>query len=213
VRDLEIVIPPQDCAIVVRAVTEHGEGPAAVVRLRGRGAEDVQSWVQELSSTDAGVIAFSAATGRQQSKESSAWQNGAFSRALVEGLLGRAAYLPNRPITVNMLELYISERVKDLTGGTQTPATARPASMPDFPIAVHKARPVPLVAPAPQPPQSPLHRRPWLWAAVLGGTAVVATGLGLMLGLRQPDAEIPPGAPVFDQTFGLALRPTASPSR
>lgn len=177
---------------------------------RGRGAEDVQSWVQELSSTDTGVIAFTAATGRQQSKESAAWQNGAFSRALVEGLLGRAAYMPNRPITVNMLELYISERVKDLTSGTQTPTTARPASMPDFPIAVQRAQPVPLVAPAPKP--RPLLRRPWLWAAVLGGAVVVATGLGLMLGLRQADAEVPAGAPVFDQTFGLAA-PASAASR
>jgi hypothetical protein len=35
-----------------------------------------------------------------------------------------------------MLDLYISERVKELTDGRQTPTTAKPASIPDFPLAV-----------------------------------------------------------------------------
>lgn len=35
-----------------------------------------------------------------------------------------------------MLDLYISERVKALTAGRQTPTTAKPATIPDFPIAV-----------------------------------------------------------------------------
>ena len=39
-------------------------------------------------------------------------------------------------ITINMLGLYISERVKELTGGKQTPTTTKPQTIPDFPIAV-----------------------------------------------------------------------------
>ena len=42
----------------------------------------------------------------------------------------------NGRITLNMLDLYISERVKELTKGRQTPTTAKPATIPDFPIAV-----------------------------------------------------------------------------
>jgi len=35
-----------------------------------------------------------------------------------------------------MLDLYISERVKELTGGTQSPTTAKPSTVPDFTIAI-----------------------------------------------------------------------------
>ena len=64
-----------------------------------------------------------------------AWNNGAFTKALVEGIRGGAAYRGDK-ITVNMLDLYISERVKELTGGRQTPTTAKPSTVPDFPIAL-----------------------------------------------------------------------------
>jgi hypothetical protein len=35
-----------------------------------------------------------------------------------------------------MLDLYISERVKELTNGAQTPSTTKPQTIADFPIAV-----------------------------------------------------------------------------
>jgi hypothetical protein len=37
-----------------------------------------------------------------------------------------------------MLDLYISERVKELSGDKQTPTTAKPNTVPDFPIAVKR---------------------------------------------------------------------------
>ena len=43
-------------------------------------------------------------------------------------------------ITINMLSLYISERVKALTHGEQTPVTEKPNIIPDFPIAVERVR-------------------------------------------------------------------------
>ena len=55
---------------------------------------------------------------------------------LIEGLSGRAAVGDTRRITVEMLDLYVSERVKALTRGQQTPATAKPSTVPDFPIAL-----------------------------------------------------------------------------
>jgi hypothetical protein len=39
-------------------------------------------------------------------------------------------------VTLNMLDHYISERVKALTQGTQTPTTAKPSTVPDFPLAI-----------------------------------------------------------------------------
>ena len=64
------------------------------------------------------------------------WGNGAFTKAVVEGLSGKADYHKNGRITVNMLELYIAERVKELTGGQQTPATTKPGGISDFPLVV-----------------------------------------------------------------------------
>jgi hypothetical protein len=35
-----------------------------------------------------------------------------------------------------MLDLYVSERVKELTQGQQTPTTAKPPNVSDFPVAL-----------------------------------------------------------------------------
>lgn len=100
-----------------------------------RGADDTGGIVNELASAENGVVVFASSTGRQFSLENSSWGNGAFTKALVEGLSGKAAYRGSR-ITLNMLDLYISERVKELTGGRQTPTTAKPNTISDFPVAV-----------------------------------------------------------------------------
>ena len=64
------------------------------------------------------------------------WGNGAFTKALVEALSGRADYGGKGKITINMVDLYLSERVKELTKGKQTPTTTKPQTIQDFPIAV-----------------------------------------------------------------------------
>ena len=99
---------------------------------------DINGVVNELASAENGAIVFAASTGSQVSLEKTEWNNGAFTKAVVEGLLGRADFLNKRRITVNMLDLYISERVKELTGGRQTPTTAKPQTVPDFPVALKR---------------------------------------------------------------------------
>jgi hypothetical protein len=59
-----------------------------------------------------------------------------FHQALVDGLTGKADLTGKGRITINMLDVYISERVKELTQGKQTPTTAKPQTIQDFPIAV-----------------------------------------------------------------------------
>jgi hypothetical protein len=56
----------------------------------------------------------------------------------VEGINGKADYTGKGKITINMLDLYVSERVKELTRGKQTPATAKPQTIPDFPLVLRK---------------------------------------------------------------------------
>jgi uncharacterized caspase-like protein len=103
---------------------------------RSRSLADIDGLVNELSSVENGVIVFTAATGRQNSLEDAQWANGAFTKALVEGLKGAADIKKQGKITVTMLDFFVAERVKELTSGKQTPATVKPETVPDFPIAV-----------------------------------------------------------------------------
>ena len=103
-----------------------------------RGATDITGVVNELASAENGAIVFAASTGNQYSLEDRAWGNGAFTKALVEGLSGKADYTGKGKITVNMLDLYLSERVKELTKGKQTPTTTKPSTVPDFPVAIRR---------------------------------------------------------------------------
>lgn len=103
-----------------------------------RGPLDINMIINELTSAENGVIVFSAATGSESSLEREEWDNGAFTKALVEGINGAAAVGNSGRITYNMLNLYISERVKDLTKGLQHPTMISPKTVPDFPIAVKR---------------------------------------------------------------------------
>ncbi len=95
---------------------------------------DTTAVINELSSADNGVIVFAAATGRQYAQESPDWGNGAFTKAILEGLRGKADYNKSGRITHKMLDLYVSERVKALTEGAQSPVTIVPSGVPDFPL-------------------------------------------------------------------------------
>ena len=102
---------------------------------RRAGPNDVSGVINELSSAENGVVVFSSSTGRQFSLEDPSWGNGAFTKALVEGLDGAADYQKSGRITHKMLDLYVSERVKSLTKGQQSPVTQAPGGVPDFPVA------------------------------------------------------------------------------
>jgi hypothetical protein len=107
-----------------------------LMRQQERAPLDLQRFVQDLVSADNGVVVFASSSGKQTAQESADWRNGVFTRAVVEGLSGKAA-LPGRgTITLSMLDLYISDRVKQLTGGVQTPTLSRPQSGQDFPVAL-----------------------------------------------------------------------------
>ena len=101
-----------------------------------RGVADINGVINELSSAENGAVVFASSTGKQYSLEDLKWGNGAFTKALVEGLSGKADYTGKGEITVKMLDLYLSEKVKELTRGRQTPTTIIPKAIGNFPIAV-----------------------------------------------------------------------------
>ena len=101
-------------------------------------ATDIMGVVNELASAENGAVVFASSTGKQYSFEDPNWENGAFTKAVVEGMNGKADYSGKGRITINMLDLYVSERVKELTRGQQTPATAKPQTIPDFPLVLKR---------------------------------------------------------------------------
>jgi hypothetical protein len=103
-----------------------------------RRAPDINSLVNELSDTESGAVVFTSSTGKQYSLEDPSWGNGAFTKALIEGLSGKADLFGKGSITIKTLDAYIAERVKQLTGGKQSPTAVIPQSIPDFPIAVKR---------------------------------------------------------------------------
>jgi len=107
-----------------------------VMGRRAAAATDIIGFVNELSSVENGVVVFTSSTGRQYSLEDPSWNNGAFTKALVEGLAGEADLFKQNSISIKSLDYYISQRVKVLTKGQQAPTTIIPASISDFPIAV-----------------------------------------------------------------------------
>jgi uncharacterized caspase-like protein len=100
-----------------------------------RGATDINTLVNELSSTENGIVTYASSTGREVSQEDDSWGNGAFTKALLEGL--KAADVTGKGvITTAALDLWVSERVKQLTRGSQHPVMIRPPTVPDFPMFV-----------------------------------------------------------------------------
>ncbi|UYO54586.1 caspase family protein [Rhodopseudomonas palustris] len=111
-------------------------GRAAAAQIATRGASDINRVVNDLAAAENGVVVFASSTGREVSQEQPEWGNGAFTKALIEGLAGKADVLKTGTITVSGLDVWTANRVKELTGGTQHPVMTRPPTVPDFPIAI-----------------------------------------------------------------------------
>jgi len=101
-----------------------------------RGLTDIDGVINEFSKAENGLVVFSSSRGRETSQESAAWGHGAFTKALIEGLGGKADLQHNGAITVSELDVYVAERVKELTSGDQHPVMTRPTTMHDFAFAM-----------------------------------------------------------------------------
>ncbi len=115
--------------------TCHSGNALGAAKSRAIGSR-IDAFVNELASAENGVIVFSSSTGQQLSQEDMAWGNGAFTKAVVEGLSGKAEIGKSGKITHKGLDYYVTERVKALTKGQQSPVSIAPGGITDFPIAV-----------------------------------------------------------------------------
>jgi uncharacterized caspase-like protein len=97
---------------------------------------DINVLVNTVSASEnGGIVVFASSTGRQVSVEATDLGNGAFTKAVVEGInLGKAA-LADGFITTSTLDSYVVRRVEEFTGNQQTPVMERPPEEPDFAIA------------------------------------------------------------------------------
>lgn len=68
-----------------------------------------------------GVIVFASATARELALETDDWGNGAFTKALVEGLRGEAEDPRDKLVYPTTLKRYVTRRVRDLTDNQQRP--------------------------------------------------------------------------------------------
>jgi Caspase domain len=105
------------------------------LQARGPTQPDIDKLANELASAEKGVIVFTSSTGRQFSLENPDWNNGAFTKALVEAIKGGADYQRDKTISIAALEVYLARRVRELTDGNQSPMSAKPKTVSDFVIA------------------------------------------------------------------------------
>ncbi len=97
-------------------------------------SRELAALANNLAASENGVIVFASSTGRQLSEENDAWGNGAFTKAVIEGLSGKADFNQSGRITYKALDFYVSDVVSKLTDGRQTPVTLSPVGVPDFSI-------------------------------------------------------------------------------
>jgi WD40 repeat protein len=101
---------------------------------KGDTQPDTDRLANELAEADTGVIVFASSTGKQISKEDEKWGNGAFTSALIEGIEGQGDYTKDWHVSIAELEVWISDEVKKLTEGSQTPVTAKPKAVEDLKV-------------------------------------------------------------------------------
>jgi uncharacterized caspase-like protein len=66
------------------------------------------------------VVVFASSSGADFSIEDGEWGHGAFTKALIDGLSGKAAYSKGE-VRLSFLQSYVRDTVRELTDNAQTP--------------------------------------------------------------------------------------------
>jgi uncharacterized caspase-like protein len=86
----------------------------------------------ELRAPENGVIVLASSARSEESLEVRSLGNGVFTKAVVDGLRGRADLLRRGEITVKGLDYYVASQVAAMTKAAQNPVSLIPPGMPDF---------------------------------------------------------------------------------
>ena len=101
--------------------------------IRAGSKPDVDRVANELADADVGVVVFASTTQGGLARGLDDIQQGAFTKALIEGIeTGKAGLTKDLFVSVAELEKYISDRVKELTKGEQKPVTTKPKAVEDW---------------------------------------------------------------------------------
>jgi uncharacterized caspase-like protein len=102
----------------------------------GRGIEsgrvDMTKLANDFAQDTSGLVMFASSTGRQDSLESSDWQNGAFTSALLSILGDPSAYGRDGMLSISELDEELSVRVSELTEGRQNAVMTKYGAVPRF---------------------------------------------------------------------------------
>src|SRR5262249_56519795 len=96
---------------------------------------DMNRLANELGDKTLGVFLYASALGRQFSYEHKDWGNGAFTKAMIEGLSGKADRDNTGFIDTEELSLYVRRRVLEMTDHKQEPVRIQPDAAPEMRIA------------------------------------------------------------------------------
>ena len=96
---------------------------------------DMNRLANELGDKSLGVFLYASALGRQFSYENASWGNGAFTKAMIEGLSGRADRDQTGFVETDELALYVRRRVLDMTKQMQEPVRIKPDAAPEMRLA------------------------------------------------------------------------------
>lgn len=108
----------------------------AVLGQGNRGIIDIVSFVNVMREPGTGLIIFAGATSTQPAIEEPRLGNGVFTSALKEGLSGKADFFSKGMISTDLLNVFLNQRVPELSAERQKPVMQRPGDIPDFPLVV-----------------------------------------------------------------------------
>jgi uncharacterized caspase-like protein len=97
---------------------------------------DTVGLVNEFADAQNGIVSFVSSQGNELSYEDERWKNGAFTRALVEGLEGKTLSAGESEILTIDLYRWLHKQVHAMTDNRQTPIMHSPPSLAPFAVAL-----------------------------------------------------------------------------
>jgi hypothetical protein len=99
------------------------------------GKVDMNRLSNDFAQDTSGLVMFASSQGREDSLESSVWQNGAFTEAMLSILADSSVYGADKQLSVPELEEALTVRVRELTEDRQSPVMTKYGDVPRFFIA------------------------------------------------------------------------------